>query len=351
MAHAGSRCSTSTAITATARRASSGRVTTCCSPPSTATRRATTPGTSAMRTNWAAARGWASTATSRSRPAPGTLAGSPRWTQPCARSSGSAPDALVVSLGFDASRDEPLNFLAVSAGRLRPRRRRHWAPGLAGRLHPGRRLQHRDTWRPVGGFSHRLPRMSHRPRPILRVRRDRSGAGRGAGSGIERATRLSRGRPAGQGGGRGAGAGTRRPDRHGPGPAAAARADQPRTGRPAEGGQPFRPADRALRAGGDGRAAAGGSGRLRRTGRAVAGRHAEPGRRRAARRDRRLRPRAGPDLPGVPRRRGGLGRAGGGAGTARPAMRGEPFPRHPGDDPARRPPVSRVDLPGRTWPT
>ena len=68
------------------------------------------------------------------------------------------------------------------------------------------------------------------------------------------------------------------------------------------------------RAGGDGRGAARGPVRLRRARRTVAGRHAEPGGRRAAGGDRRLD--AGPraDLPGEPGRRGGVGGPDRGAG-------------------------------------
>ena len=116
------------------------------------------------------------------------------------------------------------------------------------------------------------------------------------------------GRPARQSGGRGARTGARRAHRHGPGAAAQARAGQPRPRRPAEGGQPFRPADRARRARRHGCAAARGTGAIRGPGRIIAGWPDQPGGRRAAGGHRRGRARAGADLPGGARRRSGLGR-------------------------------------------
>ena len=46
------------------------------------------------------------------------------------------------------------------------------------------------------------------------------------------------------------------------------------------------------------------------------------------------RARPGADLPGRAGRRGGLGRPHRGAGARRPAVADQPFPRHPGADPA-----------------
>ncbi len=93
-------------------------------------------------------------------------------------------DALVVSLGFDASRDEPLNFLSrLADGFAR-------AGAAIGRLAlPAAFIQEggyntATLGRLLQAFLDRLPRMSLARDPVLRLRRDRGGAGRGAGAGV-----------------------------------------------------------------------------------------------------------------------------------------------------------------------
>ena len=75
------------------------------------------------------------------------------------------------------------------------------------------------------------------------------------------------------------------------------------------------------------------------------------GRRRAAGGDRRLRARPGADLPRRTGRRGRLGRPHRGAGAGRPAVADQPFPRHPGADPARSRRRGGGRPLARTWPT
>ena len=80
-----------------------------------------------------------------------------------------------------------------------------------------------------------------------RVLRDRRQGRRRPGADQRRAAGLHHRRPAGQGGRRVARAGAQRPWRAGPRPAAQAHHGQSRAGRPRQGGQPLRSADRARR--------------------------------------------------------------------------------------------------------
>ena len=135
-------------------------------------------------------------------------------------------------------------------------------------------------------------------------------------------------RPGRQGGGREPGAGARGLRRHRPGPAGQADHRQPGPRRPAQGGQPFRPAHRPGPAGLDGGHPAGRAGRLGGDGRAGAGRPDRPGRRDPAGRRGRRRHGAGPDLSRGQRARGGLGRRRRGAGPALADRPGQPFQGH-----------------------
>ena len=121
------------------------------------------------------------------------------------------------------------------------------------------------------------------------------------------ARRLHHRRPRRQGGGRIARAGAFGADRLGPCPSRQAHHRQPRARRPAEGGQPLRPADRARRHGGDRRRSHRRARRLRGDRRAGARRDDQRRRRRAAGGDRRQRARQRPDLPGGLRPGGGVG--------------------------------------------
>ena len=139
----------------------------------------------------------------------------------CARSSRFGADALVVSLGFDASEHEPLNFLSVSrpTGSPAPARRSARCALPAAIIQEGG--YNTDAARPAAAaFPRRLRRMIARIAQ-LRLLRHRGRAGRGAGADLLRPARLPRGRAARQGGGRGARAGARGADRHGPVAAAA----------------------------------------------------------------------------------------------------------------------------------
>ena len=182
-----------------------------------------------------------------------TRAGSPRSTTGLEAIRRFGAEALVVSLGFDASEDEPLNCARGHGGWVRPRGARDRRARAAHRDHPGGRLQRprdRDAatslparvWRLVSGI---LAADDDRADPILRLLRHRGGAGRGAGADLAGSARLPRRRPARQGGGRSARAGAGGAHLHGPLAAAQAHPDQPGPGRPAQGRQPFRPADRA----------------------------------------------------------------------------------------------------------
>ena len=135
----------------------------------------------------------------------------------------------------------------------------------------------------------------------------RRAAGRCAGPGRAGPARLRHGRPGRQGGRRKPRARARHLSRAWPFPAAAAHHRQPLAGRPRQGGQPLRPADRARPAGRDGRGAARKHRGLRRAGRAGARRLAQPRSRRAAGGDRRPRGGARRDLPRGVRRRGRVG--------------------------------------------
>ena len=174
-------------------------------------------------------------------------------------------------------RDQPVRRRRAG-GQPRLRRLRGRAAQLPGgdrgRLCPRRRRDRRARLPAAiiqeGGYnidaaralSQPLPRRASLPDELAR-RRDAF-----AFSGIEavpvevqvqisvRPAGLPGGRPAGQGGGRGARTGARGADRDGAGAAAEAGADQSGARRPAQGRQPFRPADRACRAGRHGRAAA-----------------------------------------------------------------------------------------------
>ena len=69
---------------------------------------------SAMQTSWVAGRASGSTAISRWLPALATWDGWPALDAALRVIERFGADAIVVCLGFDASKDEPLNFLSVS---------------------------------------------------------------------------------------------------------------------------------------------------------------------------------------------------------------------------------------------
>ena len=170
----------------------------------------------------------------------------------------------------------------------------------------------------------------HRGLPGHRSRRRRRpGADR-----RRRPAQLHRGRPARQGGGREPRAGARGLGRPRIGAAAAAHHGQPGARRPAEGGQPLRPADRARPAHRHGGAAGRRARRIYGARRAWPGRRPGAGGRRAAQRAPRRGLGAGPDLPGGPGRRGRLGGRRRGAGARHPAGPGQPLQGHPGPDPS-----------------
>ena len=167
-------------------------------------------------------------------------------------------------------------------------------------------------------------------------------AGRRAGAGGAGPARLRHGRPGRQGGGREPRAGAGGVPGAGPGAAAAAHHRQPLAGRPRQGGQPLRPADRARPAGRHGRDPAGKPG-------AMSWRWANW---RSTARSRRVPgvlpaaliaagSGARPDLPGGVRRRSGLGRLRAamttGADRRRAlAARADQPPARPADPAARR---------------
>ena len=161
------------------------------------------------------------------------------------------------------------------------------------------------------------------------ARRRRAGAGRARPAGVQR------GRPARQGGVGGARAGARRADRLGARAAGAPHHREHGAGRPAEGRQPLRPADRARPDGGDRRDPARRGRGLHGAGRARARRLDRAGRGRAAGRDRRERAQRGTDLSLCVRAGGRLGEPRDGDHRGRladPAR--EPFQGHAGADAA-----------------
>ena len=160
-------CWTSTATTATAPKAFSGHATTFCSPRSTVTRQGYYPMVRRPRRRVGQRTpAPASIATSPLPPARAISAGSPPWTAASAGDRAVWRRCAGGELGLRRqSRDEPLNFLSVSLGRLRPRRRRHRPAGPAGGVHPGRRLQHRNPRPAAAIVPDRVRRMTRTGSP------------------------------------------------------------------------------------------------------------------------------------------------------------------------------------------
>ena len=132
--------SMSISIMAMARRISSMPATMCSSARCMASPKTPSPISSATRTRRAPARAKASTSTIRCRPAPNTMSGARRSRMPCRKIKRYKPDALVVSLGVDTFKDDPISFFKLTSDDFTTYGGAHREAQAADPVRDGRRL-------------------------------------------------------------------------------------------------------------------------------------------------------------------------------------------------------------------